>query len=158
MDLQGDLLPNWLRIANMNNKSAYAKAEERAVLHEFYDNLNLLIEALLILTEKDSLIKHEKVSVYQLKQQIPAYNRPILLSDDQFKNPGLVILLFFQQFPIDYARRELWDLLDTAISFEYYCSNDFTPWMAFFTYDNVLCLVEAAYQLYKTDYLRLQFE
>lgn len=147
MDLQGDLLPNWLRIANMNNKGAYTNAEERAVLHEFYDNLNLLIEALLVLTEKDSLTKYEKVSVYQLKEQIPVYNRPILLSDDQFLKPSAVVLLFFQQFPIDYVRRELWDLLDAAISFEGNFNKDFSPWMAFFTYDNVLCLIEAAYQL-----------
>jgi hypothetical protein len=149
MDLQGDLLPNWLRIANMNDKGVYTSAVERAVLHDFFDNLNLLIEAILVINETLTWEKNEKLSIHQLKEQIPKYNRPILLSDDQFRNPGSVIHLFFQQFPIDYFRRELWDLLDTAISFEGDCANDFSPWIAFFTYDNVSCLVEAANQLYK---------
>jgi hypothetical protein len=125
MDLQGDLLPHWMRIANINKQGAYTCAEKRADLHEFYDNLNLLIEAIVVMNETDNLMKYSKVSIVKQKEQVPQYNRPILLSDDQFLNPSSVLLLFFQQFPIDYVRRELWDLLDAAISFEGYFNDDF---------------------------------
>ena len=141
-----------MRIANINNKGAYTSAANRIVLYEFIDNVHLLIEALLIINEADILMNFEGSSIYLQKKQIPQYNRPVLLSDDQFRHPHTVIMLFFQQFPIDYARRELWALLDTAISFEGHFNDDFSPWMAFYTYDNVSCLIEAAYQLSKFDY------
>jgi hypothetical protein len=148
MDLRDDLLPNWLRIANINDKGAYANSEERAILYEFFDQLNLLIEALLILNEAGNLMETEGASANQLKEKIPLHNRPISLTASQFTNPGAVILGFVQQFPIEYVRRELWDLLDTAISFEGAYPDWFSPWMALFTYNYVTCLIEAAYQLY----------
>ena len=148
MDLRDDLLPNWLRIANINDKSAYANAEDRVILHEFFDQLNLLIEALLILNETGNLMETEGASAHQLKEKIPLHNRPISLTADQFTNPGAVILDFVQQFTIEYVRRELWDLLDTAISFEGVYPEGFSPWMALFTYNHITCLIEAAYQLY----------
>lgn len=148
MDLRDDLIPHWLRIANINDKGAYANAKDREILHEFFDQLNLLIEALLILNEAGKLMEHKGASTHQLKEKIPLNNQPVLLTVDQFINPGTVIFGFVQQFTIEYVRRELWDLLDTAISFEGAYPVGFSPWLALFTYNHVTCLVEAAYQLY----------
>lgn len=55
---------------------------------------------------------------------------------------------FFEQFSIEYTRRELADFLEAGIGYDGQYPNGFTPWQAWMTYNNIQCLTEAAYQRY----------
>jgi hypothetical protein len=55
---------------------------------------------------------------------------------------------FFNQFSIEYIRRELADFLEAGIGYEGQYPNGFTPWQAWMAYNNIQCLTEAAYQRY----------
>lgn len=55
---------------------------------------------------------------------------------------------FFNQFSIEYIRRELADFLEAGIGYEGQYPNGFTPWQAWMAYTNIQCLTEAAYQRY----------
>ena len=49
---------------------------------------------------------------------------------------------------MDYVRRELSDFMEAGIGYEGNYPNGFTPWQAWMSYNHMLCLTEAAYQLY----------
>jgi hypothetical protein len=71
-----------------------------------------------------------------------------LLNAEQLANPVQIVAAFFQQCSLDYVQRELCDFLDAGIGYDGSYPNGFTPWQAWMTYNHVLCLVEAAHQLY----------
>ncbi|THU41185.1 hypothetical protein FAM09_03465 [Niastella caeni] len=118
-DLTDYLLPNWLRVALVNTQSPYSNGNGREMLYEFYEQLIPFVEGLNLLAE-----------------------------DEQPADPSPVVTGFFQQCPIDYIRRELADFLEAGIGHDGSFPNGFSPWQAWMTYNHVLCLVEAAYQLY----------
>ena len=118
-DLTDYLLPSWLRVALINTQSPYSNSNGREILYEFYELLILFVEVL-----------HA-----QSKNQ-------------QLDNLSTIITDFFRKCPIDYLRRELADFLEAGIGYESTYPNGFSPWQAWMAYNHVLCLVEAAYQLY----------
>lgn len=132
-DLLDDLLPNWLRVAMVNSDSPYSDGDSLAILHEFYDQLLLFIEALYVIYEA------------------PAEHKAYCLSEKQLTDPKQVVTAFFQQFSIEYIRRELHDFLDAGIGYAGVYSNGFTPWQAWTCYNHVVCLVEGAWRLYVTN-------
>ena len=128
-DLLDDLLPTWLHVALVNSDSAYSDGDGREVLHEFYDQLLLFIEALYVIYE------------------VPAAHKAYCLSAEQMADPRQVVAAFFQQFSIEYIRRELHDFLDAGIGYAGVYPDGFTPWQAWMVYGWVECLVEGAYRL-----------
>ena len=130
-DLHEFLLPNWIRVAIINSESPYADGDERAILYEFYDQLLIFIEAL-----------------YMLSAEKADY-QPVYLKEEQIAEPTLVIAAFFQQFSLEYIRRELCDFLDAGISYDGRYPNDFSPWLAWMAYNHVLCLVDAGLGMYE---------
>ncbi|AEW03396.1 hypothetical protein A4D02_05075 [Niastella koreensis] len=126
--LTEDLLPNWPQAAVNNTQSPYSNDNDQEVLKEFYQQLRPLVEALYV------------VATTKSKMELT------YLTDTQWENPIAAINHFFQQFSIDYVRRELADFFEAGISFN--DSNDFTPWLAWMSYNYLQCLTEAAYQLY----------
>jgi hypothetical protein len=135
-DLTEDLLPNWLQVAVVNTQSPYSNGKVREILYEFYNEVMPLIEALYI-------ISGTKINI-----------KPTYLTDVQLNNPIGAINQFFQQFSIDYVRRELCDFLEAGIGFNASYPNDFTPWLAWMSYDHLQCLIEAAYQLYLNQHMQ----
>ncbi|HEX6432140.1 MAG TPA: hypothetical protein VF008_30825 [Niastella sp.] len=129
-DLHEYLLPTWLRVAVINTQSPYSAGNGRETLYEFYEQLLSFVEALYVTSE----ITQENRSTYSITDQAVA------------PTPG--INQFFQQFSIDYVRRELCDFLEAGIGYEGNYPNGFTPWQAWMTYNHLQCLIEAAYQLY----------
>jgi hypothetical protein len=129
-ELQMYLLPNWLRVAVINTESPYSDGNGRAILYEFYDQLLTFVEALFINSSTDR------------------YLTLLYLNEEQASDPSGVITSFFQQCPIDYIRRELADFLEAGIGHDGPYPNGFSPWQAWMAYNHVLCLIEAAYQLY----------
>jgi hypothetical protein len=118
-DLTDYLLPNWLRIAVTNTQSPYSNGNGREILYEFYELLIPFVTQLYITS-----------------------------ANQQLANPSTLFTDYFQQCPIDYLRRELADFLEAGIGYEGNYPNGFSPWQAWMTYNHILCLVEAAYQLY----------
>jgi hypothetical protein len=127
-DLHEYLLPNWLRVAMVSNESPYSDGDGREILYEFYDQLLMFIEALYIIYEA------------------PDNHSRYCLSEKQVADPGQVVVGFFQQFSIEYVRRELCDFLDAGLGYAGVYPNGFTPWQAWMCYNHVVCLVEGAYQ------------
>jgi len=117
-------------VAVINTQSPYSDGNSREILHEFYDQLLAFIEALYVISEATP-----KISL-------------TYLTAGQQSNPFGVINQFFQQFSIDYLRRELADFLEAGIGYEGNYPNGFTPWQAWMSYNHLLCLAESAYQLY----------
>ncbi|MBO9200602.1 MULTISPECIES: hypothetical protein [Niastella] len=129
-ELQKYLLPNWLRVAVISAESPYSDGNGRAILYEFYDQLLAFVEALYL----NSATDRHLILLY--------------LNEEQGADPAGVITAFFQQFSIEYIRRELADFLEAGIGHDGAYPNGFSPWQAWLAYNHVLCLVEAAYQLY----------
>jgi len=118
-DLTDYLLPNWMRVALINTQSPYSSGKGREILYEFYELLAPFVTQLYIASE-----------------------------NQQLTNSSTLFLDFFQQCPIDYLRRELADFLEAGIGYDGAYPNGFSPWQAWMAYNHILCLVEAAYQLY----------
>lgn len=129
-ELHQYLLPSWLRVALTNTVSPYAASIDREILYEFYEQLLPFVEAL-----------------YRITEASPKIHSSCLTIDQQANLSG-VINAFFQQFSMDYIRRELCDFLEAGIGYEGAYPNGFTPWQAWMTYNYILCLTEAAYQRY----------
>jgi hypothetical protein len=102
----------------------------REMLYEFYEQLLPFVEALYVTSVTD------------------LYHCSLYLNKEQSADPSTVITTFFQQFTIDYVRRELSDFMEAGIGYEGNYPNGFTPWQAWMTYNHLLCLAEASYQLY----------
>lgn len=118
-DLIDYLLPNWLRVALISTQSPYSYGNGREILSEFYEQLTQFVTQLYIASENQQLMK-----------------------------PSTLFSDVFQPCPIDYIRRELADFLEAGIGHDGAYPNGFSPWQAWMTYNHILCLVEAAYQLY----------
>jgi hypothetical protein len=129
-DLTEDLLPSWLRAAVNNTQSPYSNGNGREILYEFYEQILPLVKALYVISGTRS-----KAGL-------------TYLTDAQLENSIGVLNQFFQKFSIDYVRRELCDFLEAGIGFNSSYPDGFTPWLAWMTYNHLLCLAEAAYQLY----------
>ncbi|MCS3800869.1 hypothetical protein [Niastella sp. OAS944] len=127
-DLYEYLLPTWLRVAVVSSESPYSDGDGREVLYAFYDQLLAFVEALYIIYEA------------------PEGHNPNCLSEEQLADPRRVVSAFFQQFTIEYIRRELHDFLDAALGYDGVYPNGFTPWQAWMVYGQVVCLVEGAWR------------
>ena len=124
-DLTEDLIPNWLQVALANTQGPYSHGNGREILHEFCQLL------------------------------LPFVTKLYVMSKNQhFTTPSTLFIDFFQQCSIDYLRRELADFLEAGIGYDGAYPNGFSPWQAWMTYDHILCLVEASYQLYINQHMQ----
>jgi len=139
-DLRDDLLPKWLRVALSNENAVYVEGQDRGQLLVFFDELLLLIEALLVISES-----HRVQTEYASVELEENYRQPRLLNEVQRQQPILVIQHFCQRFHPEYVRRELWHLLEAGINFTGSYPEGFHAKWAFTTYEYVSCLTEAAY-------------
>lgn len=74
--------------------------------------------------------------------------KPALLNEEQRACPTQVITDFFRQCSLEYVLRVLCDFLDAGIGYDGNYPDGFTPWQAWMTYNQVLCLAEAGWWLY----------
>jgi hypothetical protein len=133
----GNELSDWLIIGLSSDYNAYDDWPNRLTLVFFYDQLNLLIEALFILHLQniENSDKNEKIATYKVH----------LLTKEQMENPKQVIVAFFERYRADYVIRELDDWLASALSYPgSWRDNIVSAYHVFNTYRNVLCLVKSA--------------
>jgi hypothetical protein len=139
-DLRDTHLPRWLCTAIINENSAYADPKHHSRLFHFYDNLLLLIDALLATNNQNF-----KWEISSEKIEIPP--QPIFLTEEQLANPEIIVKDFCRQFSAEYTRSELWHFLEAGVSLAGDYPEGFCPGFALMSYDYVSCLTEAAYCL-----------
>jgi hypothetical protein len=88
--------------------------------------------------------------LYEFYEQLTRFVTQLYIASEnqQLMKPSPLYSDFFDQCPIDYLRRELADFLEAGIGHDGAYPNGFSPWQAWMAYNNILCLVEAAYWLY----------
>jgi hypothetical protein len=134
-------LPRWLCTAIINENSTYADPEHHTALFHFYDNLLLLIDALVAINNQNFKweISYEEI-------EIPP--QPIFLTEEQIANPEIIVKDFCRQFSAEYTRRELWHFLEAGVTLAGDYPKGFCPGIALMSYNCVSCLTEAAYCLH----------
>lgn len=147
-DLRGELNA-WLRIALINDESAYDAGSAREDVMDFCSELQLLTEALHVVNtnrQPGGTRRWEEGLPNDLRKEINSYNLPIMLTDEQKAHPQFVIRNFRNTFSLSYTRRELWDLLDAVAYYRKAISvRSSEPHV---TYRCLLALAEAAFVLY----------
>lgn len=146
-----DELQEWLRIAVINDQSAYDEGAAREDVMDFCNELQLLMESLQVINmnrQTEDMLRWKEGLPDNLREEIESYNRPVLLTDEQKADPSLVIRNFCNAFSLSYARRELWDLLDSVTFY----GRETSAWSPdlHITYRCLLALVEAAFAIYHT--------
>ncbi len=114
-----DELHEWLRIALINDQSAYDEGVAREDVMDFCNELQRLIEAMNVINEDRTPEKTRRWKENlpdDLREELESYNRPVLLTEEQKVDPPSVIKEFCTTFTISYARHELWDLMDSVTS------------------------------------------
>lgn len=114
-------LHHWQQLALCNDQSVYDEGCTREDLMDFIQELQRLIEAFYMLDEKKN--KHRKSKQLkrlskQTRAMLAQMNIPVLLSNEEKKNPESVISQFCKTFRRSYAQMELLDLLDAVITYE----------------------------------------
>lgn len=143
-------LQEWLRIALINDESAYDEGTSREDVMDFCNDLQRLIEAMNVISESrqpEEMRRWKEHLPDDLKEEMKSYNQPVLLTVDQKSDPRTVIKDFWHTFSFPYARRELWDLMDSVVFYEREGGMSSSDPLS--TYKCLLALVEAAYVLYQ---------
>ena len=111
----------WQELALCNEQSAYGEGWTREDLIDFIKELHKLIEAFHILNKETNHQKKKKKIKglpKQTKKMLSKMNVPVLLTEEEKTRPGLVIKQFCKTFKQAYAKMELLDMLDAAITYE----------------------------------------
>lgn len=146
-------LHEWLRIALINDESAYDEGASREDVMDFCNELQRLIEAMNVINKNQ---QSEEISRWKedlpddLREEMKSYNQPVLLTADQKSDPRIVIKDFWHTFSFSYARRELWDLMDSVIFYEREGGKSSSDPLS--TYKCLLALVEAAFVLFQRSF------
>lgn len=116
-------MEHWVRVALINDQSAYEAGVARAHLMEFSDKLLCLAEALYIMNENHRSIKRDKKASNLsdgANASIKKSNLIMRLSDEQKNKPATVVTDFSDGYSFQYCKAEIWDLLDAVVT----CDSD----------------------------------
>ena len=133
----------WFHVALCVDLFVYEDAQCRAALLTFFNEVQRLTDALYILK-----IHHNAPDKQPINGTLPAELTPTPLSFEERKNPMLAVKKFFSTFSIQHSRRELWDWKHAGISYGPPYPDDMNEVQVLITYEDVECLIEAAYALY----------
>lgn len=141
-------LHHWQQLALCNDKSVYDEGCIWEDLMDFIQELQRLIEAFYMLDERKN--KHRKCKQLkrlskQTRAMLAQMNIPVLLSDEEKKNPESVIGQFCKTFRRSYAQMELLDLLEAVVTYEGY-RNVYKGQLVLF-YQHLYLLVRLAYNM-----------
>jgi hypothetical protein len=120
IDIIKDNLIQWFNIAMCDESGKYETPLERADLIMFVPKLERLYEALYAIRETERIKEYagrDKLSP-GLRGELCKDESFEKLSDEEIANPNLVVTEFFNLFSYRYARIELWDMLDAAVTYD----------------------------------------
>jgi hypothetical protein len=134
-----DEIRAWYDLAMLADSGIYEEADQRRQLHLFHGQLQMLVEALFIIS------RHNKIA--DIKEIINEADKPKQLSKDQIANPKHVIFAFFEKFPRVYITRELDDWLNAGICYSGPLPDNMCEVQVLEISRNVLCLIKSAERL-----------
>jgi hypothetical protein len=143
-------LCRWFHAAIVNGNHVYEEDTHRKGLQVFFAELELFLEAFYVINKtpvlytRDSYTDNETVKNRQLY-----LDKVYLLSSNQAEDPHAVINAFFSRFSMVYIRRELRDWLQAGIDLEGCDQIKLNPIKVLLAYNDVECLLEAAYHYNK---------
>jgi hypothetical protein len=139
-------LHEWLRVALINEQGSYGDGYAREDLMDFCSELQNLAEAMdRINKSRKPEDLHRWMDDFQYGLQEVTKSPDRLEPPKGEQNPIQMVGRFCDMFTLSYARRELWDLLDSLKFYEKE-SNDWGP-DPLTTYQCLLALAEAAFAL-----------
>ncbi|HMC83914.1 MAG TPA: hypothetical protein VKI61_00245 [Chitinophagaceae bacterium] len=112
-------MQQWIRVALINDQSAYEQGKARKNLMEFSERVLTLAEALYVMNEKHQSAKQNNSGSLlpdQVIESIRKSNELKALSKLEKSNPEMVINAFCKTFSYVYCNCEIWDLLDAAVT------------------------------------------
>jgi len=138
------IIKQWLNLAlDSENYNNYNDRKETSNLMVFVDNMQKLIEALYILCAAYSIdTKYDKL---KLDRQY------LFLNGAEQNDPYIVLKAFSKKFPFTHARAELWDLIHAIV--DYKGDEKIKKFMLIEKFEQLLCMIKAAYVLDKDDAL-----
>jgi hypothetical protein len=151
-DTDGDYvlaeLPYWLYMALSHESTIYNEDfVKRASFITFYTHLLPFVEASYFFNEVESAEKEEMGKVPRKKYIWLDKYQPEFLDKEQAVNPITVIAVFYNAFPLSYARIELWDFFEAVQFYEGPLKQKIYPLNIGAFYLNLLTLVEARHLL-----------
>ena len=148
-------IANWFYMALSNECAVYVNddMDSRAQFIEFYTDLLPLIEATHCFTLRS--LYYEKNRVWpDLKQMVEAIYKDLgfdycytYIYDTDILNPRHPMIRFCIKYPIEYARREMWDFFQGAESYQGPIRCKVSTYVFSDYYLRVLTMVEASYAL-----------
>lgn len=120
IDMIKDNLVQWFNIAMCDESGKYETPIERADLIVFVPKLERLYEALYAIREIERIKEYagrDKLSP-GLRGELCKDESFEKLSDEEIAKPNTVLDEFFNLFSYRYARIELWDMLDAAVTYD----------------------------------------
>ena len=148
-------IANWFYMALSNECAIYVNddMESRAQFIEFYADLLPVVEATHCYAIRSSY--YEKNRVWpDIKQMTEAIHADVgfdycytYIYDTDMANPRQPMIKFCIKYPIEYARREIWDFFQGAESYKGPFRNHVSKYVFSDYYLRILTMVEASYAL-----------
>jgi len=148
-------ITTWFYMALSNECAVYVndEMESRGQFIEFFADLLPVIEATHCYTlrslyfEKNRAWPDEKQMIEAIHEDTGADSFYTYISGTDLVDPGQSIVKFCFKYPIEYARRELWDFFEGAQSYQGPFRNQVSKFAFADYYLRILTMVEASYVL-----------
>ncbi|THU34214.1 hypothetical protein FAM09_24660 [Niastella caeni] len=142
-------LNRWFHAAIENQNHVYEEHCHRQGLQTLFVDLELLLEALYVIHRNELLSSHPLDGKKDVKEQSAGLDKVYFLTQDQAYNPYEVLHSLFSKFSMIYIRRELNDWLQAGIDIDESDKVQLKAIRVLLTYNDLECLLEAAYHYYK---------
>ncbi len=119
MDTLVEVIDKWCKTALANERANYHQASQRADLLCFCTGLEKLVEATWCISTITAIEERSSFPLdhaVDLQPDLLQKEQSLHLSNEELLNPIQTMQGFFDRFTLAYAKAELWDLLDSAIS------------------------------------------
>ena len=132
----------------INELANYDSVEERKDLLEFCKHLSFLIEATFIISQWAAINEKSGLDINNYDGFLTSLLKQHTFEIEDIENSEKIIKETFETFTIDYAKAELWDMLDSAISYK---GDELEKTKLLYEYECLYTVLEGAWQLYKND-------
>ncbi len=134
-----DEIRAWFDLAMLADSGIYEEADQRRQLYLFHSQLQMLVEALFIIS------RHNTIA--DIKEILNEADKPRVLGREQIANPQQIIKDFFEKFPSVYIKRELDDWLNAGVCYSGPRPDNMCEVQVLDISRNVLCLIKSAERL-----------
>jgi hypothetical protein len=133
----------WFHAVITNQNHVYDEEDRRKGLQAFFVDLELFLEAIYVI--------QINVSGANVSRPSGIYDKVYLLTHEQADNSNELLVAFFKKFSMPYIRQELKDWLQAGIDIDESDTVQLKAIKVLLTFNDLECLLEAAYQYCKYD-------